>query len=58
MVDLHIVHGTNKWFDSTCEAGFALGVLRSMHAQFEKFSSGNTIGQIRSVSLDPSEYLS
>jgi hypothetical protein len=57
MVNFHVVNGTTKWFDSSCEAGFVLDVLQSMYTKFDMYSGGNAINQLRSVSLEPSEYL-
>jgi hypothetical protein len=58
MADIDLAYGTIKWLDSTCEAGFVLDVAQRVYAKFDEFSLGNTIGQLRSVTLQATEYIS
>ena len=57
-VNIHLAYETTKWFDSTCEAGFVLDVAQSFYAKFDQYSAKDTISQMRSVTLNASEYIS
>jgi hypothetical protein len=57
-VDIHLAYGTTKWLDSTCEASFVLDVAQRFYAKFDQHSTSNTIGQLRSVTLQATEYIS
>lgn len=58
MVDIHLAYGTTKWLASTCEAGFVLDVAQGFYAKFDQCSTQHSISQMRSITLQASDYIS
>lgn len=58
MVDIHLAYGTTKWLAPTCEAGFVLDVAQSFYAKFDQYSAEHSISEMRSITLQASEYIS
>lgn len=58
MVNIHLAYGTTKWLAPTCEAGFVLDVAQSFYAKFDQYSAQHSIAQMRSITLQASEYIS